>query len=169
MHQTAKDIMETSFEVLRPDQELIEAARVFLERDLSAAPVLDHRQRLVGILSEKDCMLLAIDRAFGTNPRPQAHVADLMRPDVVAVRPETSANELATIFYREQFHQLPVVDGARMVGMVRRRAVFRLIQQVLASQPRAITAQASLITHDTQDLIGPASNEAFRRAVENLS
>ena len=61
-----------------------------------------------------------------------ARVADLMEP-VVAVTPQTSLDELATLDYRTT-GAVPVVDGGAVVGLVRLHDVARLAERALRKE-----------------------------------
>lgn len=47
----------------RPDQEINEVIDIIIEKRISGAPVLDENRKLVGIISEKDCLRIIVDQA----------------------------------------------------------------------------------------------------------
>jgi CBS-domain-containing membrane protein len=95
------EIMSRAVVTVPPDAGIKHAARVLVERELSALPVVDEKGRLVGIVSEAD--LLPIENR--PDPRSQATpllptagsapktVAEVMTREVVVVTagPEVSA------------------------------------------------------------------------------
>ena len=52
----ARDVMTTSIATIGRDMTIGEAARVMLERGVSALPVLNQKGRLIGMISEGDLM-----------------------------------------------------------------------------------------------------------------
>ena len=53
---TAKDFMTGSLVTFSPDEDVITAMQVLIEKRISGAPVVDRLGNLIGILSEKDCL-----------------------------------------------------------------------------------------------------------------
>ena len=52
----AKNVMTTNVVTVQPDTEVTEIARLLLKRRISAVPVVDADQRVLGIVSEGDLM-----------------------------------------------------------------------------------------------------------------
>ena len=137
----ARDIMDTRFHTLRPDQSIAEAVKTF--HDVSAAErkkifglmVTDERNRLVGMLSMYDILLfvrpkhaglwgemedLPLQEAFdGLLERVKTvRVSDIMTADVVTIAPDTHAMVIADLMIKQHIRRLPVVDGKEIVGIV---------------------------------------------------
>ena len=51
------EVMTTEVVTLRPDQSLAEAADVLAERSIGAAPVVDERGTVVGLLRDEDLLI----------------------------------------------------------------------------------------------------------------
>lgn len=121
---TAKEIMTTEVVTLSARQPVPEAAALLIEKRISSAPVVDldfTRKFLVGFVSEKDIMqCYASGRMYAD---PKVTVADVMRPNPVAVRPETDLYALAAIFMQHGYRHLPVVSAGMLDGIVSRRDV----------------------------------------------
>jgi CBS domain-containing protein len=52
----ARDVMVTPVITVKPNSPVREAAKIFLERRISAVPVVDEQGKLVGIISEGDLL-----------------------------------------------------------------------------------------------------------------
>ena len=118
-----KDCMSKKVITLSPELEMLRAAQVLIKQDISGAPVLDSHGRLVGILTERDCMQVAMrDVYHGT---PGGLVSDHMSPDPQFVGPEESILDLSQRFIDGRFHRYPVIDNGRLVGIISRRDVMR--------------------------------------------
>lgn len=59
---------------------------------------------------------------------PTRSAAEVMRCDVVTVRPDLSLRELETVLLRERIQGAPVVEGGRVVGVVSRSDVVRQLK-----------------------------------------
>ena len=122
-----KDHMATEVVALEPDMEILRAAQVLISRDISGAPVLDPHGRLVGLLTERDFMRVALHAAY--HGEPGGLVKDFMTDDPITVSPEDTILDLAQRFISAKFRRYPVLDGGRLVGVISRRDVMRAIGQ----------------------------------------
>ena len=120
-----KDHMSKNVVTLAPEVEILQAVHELIEKDISGAPVLDKHGRLVGILSERDCMQVAMQGGYhGT---PAGLVKDFMSDNPQWVSPEQSILTLADLFISGRFHRYPVVDNGRLVGVISRRDVMKAL------------------------------------------
>jgi len=53
---TARDLMTTNLLVFSPEETLLEAVEKLIKWSVSGAPVVDEDRRMVGMLSELDCL-----------------------------------------------------------------------------------------------------------------
>jgi CBS domain-containing protein len=118
-----KDHMATEVVTLHPDMEILRAAHILISSDVSGAPVLDQHGRLIGVLSERDCMRVALHAGY--HGEPGGLVRDYMSTDPVSVTPEDTILDLAERFLKNGYRRYPVVDGGRLVGIISRRDVMR--------------------------------------------
>jgi CBS domain-containing protein len=118
-----KDHMSKNVVTLDPEMEILKAAHDLVHHDISGAPVLDAHGRLVGVLTERDCMRVALQGDYyGT---PAGLVKDFMSSDPQWVGPEQSILTLADLFINGRFHRYPVLDNGRLVGVISRRDVMQ--------------------------------------------
>jgi len=147
MHK-AKDIMTHAPFTVGPDEEVAQAARIMLDKRVNGLPVVDDEQRLVGIITQSDLVTqqkrLPLPSVFtlldgfiplGSSEKLEREmekiaaltVAQAMTPDPVTVTPDTPLDELATLMVERKFHTLPVVDDARLVGVVGKEDILRTL------------------------------------------
>ncbi len=125
----AADIMNEHPFTLFPDQDIYRAIRAFIDKKLTGAPVVDEQGRLVGILSEKDCLKILSAEAF--DGLPEGKVSSYMTPSVETIRPDTSVYEIVDRFLNGPYRRLPVVDGEfHLLGQVTRRDVLIAIESM---------------------------------------
>ena len=110
---------------LAPGMTIQEAVYLLIKKDISGAPVLDDHGRLVGVLTERDCMRVAI-RA-GYHGEPGGLVKDFMSSNPQWIGPEQSILTLADLFINGRFHRYPVLDNGRLIGVISRRDVMRAL------------------------------------------
>jgi len=106
--RTVADAMTRDPIVLRSDDPLPDAARVFDEAHISGAPVVDAQGILVGVLSRTDLVhARATEQLWGRWPG--LKVRHLMRSPAIVAAPDTTLDEAAAIMERERVHRLVVV------------------------------------------------------------
>jgi len=120
-----KDHMSKNVVTLAPEAEVLQAVHELIEKDISGAPVLDKHGRLVGVLSERDCMQVVMQGDY--HGAPAGLVKDFMSDNPQWVSPEQSILTLADLFISGRFHRYPVVDNGRLVGVISRRDVMKAL------------------------------------------
>ena len=120
-----REFMTTNIVTLDPDMDVLQAIYILLDHDISGAPVVDAGGNLVGMLTERDCMKVALDAAF--NQQSGGTVSDFMATDIVAVPAEEAIIATVRRFYDETFLRYPVVDGTGLVGVISRSDAMRAI------------------------------------------
>lgn len=117
------DAMSVPVLTVEPDTGLREAARMLLERGVSALPVVDAGGTVVGVVSEADVVL--------HTPGPRAPtVADVMTSPAITVREDTPLDEAARLMHRYAVKRLPVVDHrGRARGIVTRMDLLTALLQ----------------------------------------
>jgi len=118
-----KDHMVTQVVTLHPDMEILRATHVLIGSDISGAPVLDQHGRLVGMLTERDCLKVVLHAGY--HGQPGGLVRDYMTREPVSVTPDDTILEMAERFIKESYRRYPVLDGGRLVGLISRRDVMR--------------------------------------------
>ena len=168
MDMKARDVMVSPVVTAQPSSSVKDVAKVFLERRISAVPVVDDHGKLVGIVSEGDLLhrseagterqrpwwLLALtgDEALAAD-YVKAHarkVSDVMTTEVITAAPETSLHEIASLLENYSIKRVPIVKDGQLVGIVSRA---NLIQAVASDrkrpdiQPSDATIRDKLMTH----------------------
>lgn len=126
-----RDHMAKRLVVLSPDMEVARAVNLLVRNDISGAPVVDDSGRLVGILTERDCMRAAVEAGY--HGMPGGLVRDLMTPGPATVGPDDSIFDVARRFIDDKYRRYPVLDGGRLVGLISRRDVMRALGRLAAA------------------------------------
>lgn len=125
MTRIVADIMATELVTFSPDTIIHKAIQVLLDKRLSGAPVVDDTNRLVGMLSKKDCLRVVLSSSYhqdwgGT-------VREFMSPDVVTLDADTDLVSAAEFFLDSNFRRFPVLRDGRPVGQISRTDVLRAL------------------------------------------
>lgn len=151
----AQDVMTTVVASIPAEATVQEAARLMLERRISALPVMDSKDRVIGMVSEGDLMrraeldtdsarswwlrLLAEDAARDYLRTHGGFVRDVMTSPAVSVRRTTPLKEVARLLEKHRIKRVPVLEAGRLVGIVSRADLVRQLVTAPA-RPEARTA-----------------------------
>lgn len=111
-------IMNRQVVTVRPDMTLAEAVKLFSEKHVGGAPVVEDGGRIVGMISELQMLQIVFDREAR-----QAPVADYMIVDFQIATPQDSLSHVAQLFAFFSFRGLPIVEDGRLVGIITRRGL----------------------------------------------
>ncbi len=109
-----REIMTTDLVTVVPASNLAEAARLMRDADIGDVLVVD-QNRLVGILTDRDMAIRAI--AQGLDPR-ETRIGDHMTRDPFTGMPDWDVEDAADLMGEEQIRRLPIVENAKLVGIV---------------------------------------------------
>ena len=149
----AADIMTERVLRVRPETSVLDIATTLSERGISALPVVDAEDRLVGIVTEGDLMrrpeigtdvsqrtaepdslLERLSRAVAYVKMHGTTAADVMTRNVITVTPDTPLSKIAELMASRNIKRVPVVDEGDLIGIVSRLDLVRalLVQDLTA-------------------------------------
>lgn len=117
--------MSTDLFILDPEMDILRAVHLLIKSNYSGAPVVDAGGKLVGILTERDCMRVVMHSEY--HAMPGGPVSDFMTADPQTVSPGDSVLNVAQAFINGRFHRYPVTEDGRLVGIISRRDVMRAL------------------------------------------
>jgi CBS domain-containing protein len=126
---SAKDFMATSLVTFHPDMDIMEAIQLLVEKRISGAPVVDQIGNLVGMLSEKDCLKVALDAGY--HGEWGGRVEEYMNPHVQTIDADTSILDVARYFIEGKYRRYPIMKDNRLVGQISRRDVLKGLQALM--------------------------------------
>jgi CBS domain-containing protein len=97
-----------------PEISVTECVRQMNELKIGAMLVMKG-ERLIGIFTERDAMTRVLGGGLDPTNTP---VSEVMSPDPVCVSPSTTLEEARAMVTTKRIRHLPVVDNARVVGMI---------------------------------------------------
>ena len=145
MIDCAAEIMTSPVLSIKPEDTLSEAIRIMAEKNISGLPVVDDRQHVVGIISEKDIInysaKLQVVPLIGSSgwlspytdmssiaPLKKGHemlsttkVQSVMTKNVFTVKDTASGDEAVKFMSRKDVNRVPVVtSNGVLVGIITR-------------------------------------------------
>ncbi|HEY1473683.1 MAG TPA: CBS domain-containing protein [Pseudolabrys sp.] len=157
----AADVMATNVITVRLDTPVATIAEVLLANRISAVPVVNNKDVLVGIVSEGDLihrvetgterhrswwLELLTGKEMLAHEFVKSHArkaADVMTRAVVSVQPDTSLGDIASLLEKHRIKRVPVVTNGKIAGIVSRA---NLIQALVRD------ARVSVASVDDQTL-----------------
>ena len=122
-----KQYMASKVMTFLPELAISDAIEMLVQYRYTGAPVVDLSGKLVGMLSEKDCLRVAV-RSGNVG---EALVGEYMTKAVESVTPEASLFDVAEKFTNAQYKRLPVVENGKLVGQISRADILRAIKELM--------------------------------------
>lgn len=159
----ARDIMTADVKTVRPYDTIDAAIKIMVERRVSGVPVVDDDGELVGILTEGDLLrrietdthrhlrpgfldfLIGSSREVSDYVRTHSRrVGDLMTAQPVSVTEEASLEDVVRLMEKRRIRRIPVIRGARLVGVVSRSDLIKALGYKLAATPPIPASDAEI-------------------------
>jgi CBS-domain-containing membrane protein len=142
----AKDIMTRDVITVQEDTTVESLGRLFIEKRISGAPVLDKNGNLSGIVTENDLVrkntrlhIPTVLRIFdaiiplGSADRVEdeirkisaSTVGEICTRSVLTVSPEASIQDVSSIMFEKGSHVIPVLDAGKIVGIIGKIDIIR--------------------------------------------
>ncbi len=156
----AADVMATNVITVRLDTPVATIAEVLLANRISAVPVVNDKDALVGIVSEGDLihrveagterhrswwLELLTGKEMLAHEFIKSHArkaADVMTRAVVSVQPDTPLGDIASLLEKHRIKRVPVLSNGKIAGIVSRANLI----QALVSDAKASNASVDDLT-----------------------
>ena len=142
-HLTVRDLMTPDVLAARPDQSLGEVARLMIEKDVRAIPVVDEGGALMGMVTHRELLRYLIPdyiqktksgefRAVPKNPAARSSsnprdlpVKDVMARTVLCLSEDQTLSDVANLMNNKDVDRFPVVREGVVVGFLTRADLIR--------------------------------------------
>jgi CBS domain-containing protein len=123
-----RDYMARTLIKFRPDMDVLDAVHELVAKQIAGAPVVDGEGNLIGMLSELDCLKVALNASY--HGHWGGPVAEFMSKGAETVDAEMNIIDLAQVFLDSGYRRFPVVQDNRLVGQISRRDVLRALENI---------------------------------------
>lgn len=124
------DYMTRQLITFYADTPLFDAIKTFSEHHISGAPVVDKAGRLVGVMSEVDCLRGILDKTYHEE-EVGGTVGEFMTIKVDTVSGNTDIIAVAQQFIHRGRRRIPVVDDGKLIGQVSRKDILRAVNDFI--------------------------------------
>lgn len=123
-----RDYMRSLSLYFSPSDPVEKVAATLVKRGELGAPVLDEHRRLIGFVTEQDCIKEMLNDSYYA----QEHqlVSDIMSRRTVSVGPTEDVTHLAEEMLGAKPKIYPVVEDGRVIGIITRGDVLRALSRV---------------------------------------
>ena len=142
----ARDIMKRDVISVSPDMTVEELGRLFIEKNISGAPVVNESGDIRGMVTENDLvaqdkrlhiptLLRLFDAYIALEPpslikeelrKMSARTVDeICTREVISVGEEAQMEDVATIMTEKRVHIVPVVKGKKLLGIIGRHEIIK--------------------------------------------
>ena len=137
-----RDLMSRDVQTCRSHETLNAAAQKMWEADIGSIPVLDDKQRVVGMLTDRDICMAAYTQGRSL---PEIVIAETMSRSVVTCAPTDSVADAEQLMRDHAIRRLPVVDQQRhVVGIVSMNDLARAVSRFHRGQGELVATMAAI-------------------------
>jgi CBS domain-containing protein len=137
-----RDIMITDVQTCRSYESLNAAAQKMWEADVGAIPVLDDKDRVVGMLTDRDICMAAYTQG---RPLSELVIAESMSRTIVTCGAGDDMARAEQLMRDSAIRRLPVVDEERhVVGIVSMNDVARAVSRLHRGQGELVATMAAI-------------------------
>ncbi len=162
---TVRELMSADARCISAEATLVAAAKQMRALGVGALPICGSGHQYEGMLTDRDIVTRCL--AAGKDPATMVTLA-LGRDKPVCVQADGSAEETLRIMARHRLRRLPVIDGVRLVGVVRQADVVRILPPDIVGQVFAELSGMDLCWRGGVDCDGISAQEGiFARAAHS--
>jgi diguanylate cyclase (GGDEF)-like protein len=129
---TAKAVMTTIVAGLRQDETIGQATRYFLRMRIGSAPVTSAEGKLIGILSDKDCLATMLTPGWADQL-----IRDVMKHNVVCYEENTPVQQIYEFLCRVSIRTVVIVNEGCPTGVITRGSLLRWASNVFRAETLA--------------------------------
>jgi CBS-domain-containing membrane protein len=137
-----QDLMSTSVQTCRSHESLNAAAQKMWEADIGAVPVLDDKQRVVGMITDRDICMAAHMQG---RPLAELIIAESMSRSLVTCSPTDTVGHAEQLMRAHAVRRLPVIDAGRhVVGIISMNDLARAVSSSHRGQGELVATMAAI-------------------------
>ena len=112
---------------VKADATILDAVDTILKHSVSGCCVVDENDKLVGVLSELDCLRAIVERIYKNGESSAGLVHEVMTTDVDTCKSHEDIVTVAASMLQDKRRRRPVVDDDQLVGQVTCRQILGAI------------------------------------------
>jgi CBS domain-containing protein len=143
--QKASDLLKSKTKQLwtiLPEASVLDALKLMAEKEIGALMVVDKKDKVVGIITERDYERKIILKGKTSM---KTRVKEIMTPaaKMFTIKPDTSVEDCMVLMTGKHIRHVPVFDGGKFVGVIS-----------IGDAVKATISQKDLLINNLSDYIG---------------
>lgn len=119
------DYMTKDLITFDPDQSVMDVIETLVKHKISGGPVVDKNNKLLGIISEGDCIKQLNDSRYYNMPIDDARVEKFMVKDVETIDGNLNIFDAADRFIKAKRRRFPILEDGRLIGQISQKDVMK--------------------------------------------
>lgn len=128
-----RDYMSTSLVTFKANDNIMDVAEKLIKNKISGGCVVDEEHKLIGLISEGDCMKQISDSRYYNMPMDDATVEKRMTCNVETIDGDMNVMDAAKLFIEKRFRRFPIVEYGKLVGQLSQSDVLRAAAKLKAN------------------------------------
>jgi acetoin utilization protein AcuB len=147
-----KERMTQNPVTVSPNTSVSEALNLMRKNDVRRMPVLDKKNRLVGIVAEKDLLYASPSPATSLNVYEIGYllsklkIREIMSENVITVTEDAPLEEAARIMADNGISGLPVMRDRDLVGIITETDIFKAMLEMMGARDEGL--RITILVHD---------------------
>jgi CBS domain-containing protein len=120
-----RDYMSTSLVTFREHENILDVAEKLTKYKISGGCVVDDNNKLLGLISEGDCMKHISDSRYYNMPLEDTTIGKRMTCNVETIDGNMNVMDAAKLFIEKRFRRFPIVEHGKLIGQISQSDVLR--------------------------------------------
>lgn len=113
--------------IFHPEQRMVEVIKILVSKRISGGPVVDDEGKLVGVISEGDCLREVVRGKYNNSLHLTGKVNDYMVTNVATLECDTDILDAAQKFLTMRLRRFPVMQEGKLIGQVSQQDVMKAV------------------------------------------
>lgn len=112
--------------LVKPDANIFSVIHELLIHKVSGVTVVDDDNKVLGVISEFDCLQAILDGSYYNEVHSTA--ADVMTKEVESLSPNVDILEVAKRMLKNKRRRIPVVEDGKFIGQLSVRSILKAVK-----------------------------------------
>ena len=125
----ASEVMVKDPLYIAPDDKISMTELLMLKKKIGGLPVIHGNNKIIGIITQRDIRLARFAMSLDS---PNTIVRDLMTPEPIVVREDSTIREMLKLMFDHKIERLPVVNSNNeLLGLILQQEILKKLHDYL--------------------------------------
>lgn len=139
------DIMSTDLVVVTGKNTILEAIDLLVKYNITGLPVVDEKMHLVGMVSEKDLLILVHSlktKSYDSNTFTR-NVESVMTKNPVSFEVNDGLSDVCLCLMEHDFRRVPILSDGKLIGIISRKDLLKSSALMIESEAENLRLQST--------------------------